>query len=148
MFKKIDHVEIITDDLERSVDFYTKVLGFTPKLRQHIERSTLGVPLDVVLLDLGGTAVELLAYSGVTVAPRSAGEQLGYRMMALEVEDMDKALAYLRTKGIEPSWGPRVTEGQYCRAEIRDPHGHRIELRQWFSPVGGRCDRPPKEETR
>ena len=53
-------------------------------------------------------------------------------MMALAVEDMDKALDYLRAKGIEPSWGPRVTEGQYSRAEIRDPHGHRIELRQWF----------------
>jgi glyoxylase I family protein len=132
MFKKIDHVEIITDDLERSVDFYTNVLGFKPKQRQRIERSTLGVPLDVVLLDLGGTAVELLSYRGTTVAPCPVGEQLGYRMMALEVEDMDTALAYLRAKGIEPSWGPRVTEGQYSRAEIRDPDGHRIELRQWF----------------
>jgi hypothetical protein len=71
---------------------------------------------------LGGTAVELLSYRGAMVAPSPTGEQLGYRMMALEVEDMDKALAYLRTKGIDPSWGPRVTEGQYCRAEIRDPH--------------------------
>ncbi len=132
MFKKIDHVEIITDDLERSVDFYTNVLGFTHKLRQHIERSTLGVPIDVVLLDLGGTAVELISYLGATVAPSPMGEQLGYRMMALEVEDMDRALDYLRTKGIEPSWGPRVTEGHYARAEIRDPDGHRIELRQWF----------------
>jgi glyoxylase I family protein len=148
MFKKIDHVEIITDDLEQSLDFYTNVLGFTPKLRQHIERSTLGVPLDVVLLDLGGTAVELLSYRGATVAPSPTSEQLGYRMMALEVEDMDRALAYLKTKGIEPSWGPRVTEGRYCRAEIRDPHGHRIELRQWCSPVGARCDRSPREETR
>ena len=130
MFKKIDHVEIITDDLDRSVDFYINVLGFTPKLRQHIERSTLGVPLDVALLDLGGTAVELLSYRGATVAPSPTGEQLGNRMMALEVEDMDRALDYLKTKGIEPSWGPRVTEGQYCRAEIRNPHGHRIELRQ------------------
>jgi catechol 2,3-dioxygenase-like lactoylglutathione lyase family enzyme len=132
MFKKIDHVEIITDDLERSVDFYTKVLGFTPKLRQHIERSTLGVPIDIVMLDLGGTAVELISYTGHIVAPSPTDEHLGYRMMALEVEDMDQTLEYLRTKGIEPSWGPRVTEGHYARAEIRDPHGHRIELRQWF----------------
>ena len=92
MFKKIDHVEIITDDLERSIDFYTNVLGFKHKLSQHIERSTLGVPLDMVLLDLGGTAVELISYIGATVAPPPTGEQQGYRMMALEVEDMDKAL--------------------------------------------------------
>ena len=90
------------------------------------------MPIDIVMLDLGGTAVELISYTGMTIAPSPTDEQLGYRMMALEVEDMDQALGYLRTQGIEPSWGPRVTEGHYARAEIRDPHGHRIELRQWF----------------
>ena len=28
MFKRIDHVEIVTDQLERAVQFYTDVLGF------------------------------------------------------------------------------------------------------------------------
>jgi catechol 2,3-dioxygenase-like lactoylglutathione lyase family enzyme len=37
MFKKIDHVEIVTDDLNRTVDFYTNVLGFTHKLTQRID---------------------------------------------------------------------------------------------------------------
>jgi catechol 2,3-dioxygenase-like lactoylglutathione lyase family enzyme len=27
MFKRIDHVEIVTDRLERTVEFYTEVLG-------------------------------------------------------------------------------------------------------------------------
>jgi hypothetical protein len=44
---------------------------------------------------------------------------------------MENALDYLKTKGIECSWGPRVRE-RYARAEIRDPNGHSIELRQWF----------------
>ena len=26
---KIDHINIVVEDLDRSVDFYTKVLGFT-----------------------------------------------------------------------------------------------------------------------
>ena len=53
MFKRIDHVEIVTDQLDRTVQFYTEVLGFTVKARDRIESSSLGVPIDLVYLDLG-----------------------------------------------------------------------------------------------
>jgi catechol 2,3-dioxygenase-like lactoylglutathione lyase family enzyme len=46
-FKRIDHVEIVTDQLDRTVQFYTEVLGFTVKARDRIERSGLGVPIDL-----------------------------------------------------------------------------------------------------
>ena len=52
MFKRIDHVEIVTDQLDRTVQFYTEVLGFAVKSRDRIERSGLGVPIDLVYLDL------------------------------------------------------------------------------------------------
>jgi hypothetical protein len=52
-------------------------------------------------------------------------------MMALEVDDMQKTAAYLRTKGVDIVWGPRVRE-TYSRAGICDSNGYRIELRQWF----------------
>ena len=58
-------------------------------------------------------------------------EHLGYRMMALEVDDMQRAADYLRTKGVNIIWGPRVRE-TYSRAEICDPNSYHIELRQWF----------------
>lgn len=132
MFKKIDHVEIVTHDLDRTVNFYTDVLGFKMKLTQRIDPSSLGVPINIVYLQLGGSAVELISYEGAAIAPAPTGEQLGYRMMAIEVDDMDKAVAFLRAKGVEISWGPRVFENRYARAEIRDPNGYRIELRQWF----------------
>jgi hypothetical protein len=44
---------------------------------------------------------------------------------------MDRAVALLKTRGIEPSWGP-VKRPTYARAEIRDPDGNSIELRQWL----------------
>jgi len=132
VFKKIDHVEIVTDQLERTVDFYTDVLGFKLKARDRIDRSSLGVPLQLVYLELGGTSVELMAYEGGSVAPAPADEHLGYRMMALEVTDMQSTIDYLKTKGVAIKWGPRVREGQYARAEIRDPNGNNIELRHWF----------------
>jgi catechol 2,3-dioxygenase-like lactoylglutathione lyase family enzyme len=60
MFKRIDHVEIVTDQLDLTVQFYTEVLGFRVKARNRIDRSSLGVPMDLVYLDLGGTVVELI----------------------------------------------------------------------------------------
>jgi catechol 2,3-dioxygenase-like lactoylglutathione lyase family enzyme len=132
MFKRIDHVEIVTDQLDRTVQFYTEVLGFTVKARDRIERSGLGVLIELVYLDLGGTVVELISYEGTVIEPASRNEHLGYRMIALEVDDMQKATDYLRTKGVEVVWGPRVRE-TYSRAEICDPNGYHIELRQWFA---------------
>jgi catechol 2,3-dioxygenase-like lactoylglutathione lyase family enzyme len=107
------------------------VLGFTVKARDRIERSGLGVPIDLVYLDLGGTTVELIRYDSAVVDPAPQTEHLGYRMIALEVDDMQKTVDYLSTKGVDIVWGPRVRE-TYSRAEICDPNGYRIELRQWF----------------
>src|SRR5689334_7302403 len=108
MFKRIDHVEIVTDQLDRTVQFYSEILGFTVKARDRIERSSLGAAVDLVYLDLGGTVVELIAYEGIQVVPAPETEHLGYRMIALEVDDMQKTTDYLRTKGVEIVWGPRV----------------------------------------
>ena len=131
MFKRIDHVEIVTNQLDQTVQFYTEVLGFRVKARDRIESSGLGVPIDLVYLDLGGTVVELISYQGASIDPAPEREHLGYRMIALEVDDMQKTTDYLRVKGVEVVWGPRVRE-TYSRAEICDPNGCHIELRQWF----------------
>jgi glyoxylase I family protein len=130
MFKRIDHVEIVTDRLGDSERFYTEVLGFTVGARDRIERPD-GSVLNIAYLGLGGTTVELMSYDGVPVAPQPDQEHLGYRMMALEVEDMKDAIAYLKTKGVETVWGP-VFRDTYARAEICDPNGYRIELRHWL----------------
>jgi glyoxylase I family protein len=129
MFKRIDHIELVTRQPERAVKFYTEVLGFRLRASDRVAGTPLG-PLELSYLELGGTTVELMCYPEANPEAAPAGERLGYRMMALEVEDMQKALAHLRERGIEPSWGP-VTRERYARAEIRDPDGNGIELRQW-----------------
>jgi hypothetical protein len=40
----------------------------------------LGVPIDRVYLDLGGTVVELISYQGASIDPAPEREHLGYRM--------------------------------------------------------------------
>ncbi len=132
MFRRIDHIELVTARPERAVAFYTDVLGFRVRERQRVPSSPHG-PLDLVYLELGGTTVELMCYPEAQPQPRETGERerLGYRMMALEVDDMDAALAYLGGKGVACTWGP-MKRPAYARAEIRDPDGNPIELRQWI----------------
>ena len=131
LFKRIDHIELVSAQPARAIDFYTGVLGFKIRSRDRVPHTPLG-PLELVYLDLGGTTVELMTYPETSPAAPQPGERLGYRMMALEVEDMDKALALLKAKGMEPTWGP-IKRPAYARAEIRDPDGNSIELRQWLT---------------
>ena len=127
-FKRIDHIEIVTADPERAVRFYTDVLGF--KVRSRV--AVPGGGPQLVYLDLGGTTVELITYAQTAPAPAvAAGMRLGYSMMALEVEDMQRALDALKKHGVEAVWGPKVRP-TYARAEIRDADGNHIELRQWI----------------
>ncbi len=132
MFKRIDHVEIVTAEPERTLRFYTELLGFRLRGQERIERP--GIPaIDLAYVELGGTTVELITYADRSkVGPFPAGDHLGYRMIALEVEDMDEALAFLKSKDVPVVWGPFKREGRYARAEITDPNGFHIELRQWY----------------
>ena len=68
MFKRIDHIELLTAAPERVVEFYTGVLGFHVRERMRVPATPQG-PLDLVYLDLGGTTVELIHYEGVPVDP-------------------------------------------------------------------------------
>ena len=126
MFKRIDHVEIAPSDLERSIVFYTEVLGFRMK-----ERVQIGLPFlkQVVYLELGDTMLEMLDY--VDPAPVDHTIRVGYRSMALEVDSMGETLAFLAEKAIEPTQPPVDVGGGSLRAAIVDPDGLPIELRQW-----------------
>jgi glyoxylase I family protein len=129
-FKRIDHIELLTAAPQRAVAFYTGVLGFRERERMRIPGTPSG-PLDLVYLELGGTTLEVMNYPEAAIPARAAEPRLGWQCLALEVEDMDAALSVLKAKGIEPAWGP-MKRPDYARAEIRDPDGNPIELRQWY----------------
>jgi glyoxylase I family protein len=131
LFKRIDHIELLTAAPERAVAFYTGVLGFRERSRMRVPQTPLG-PLDLVYLDLGGTTVEVMCYpEAKAMPPRGEEPRLGWQCLALEVDDMDRALAMLKSRGVEAAWGP-MKRPDYARAEIRDPDGNPIELRQWY----------------
>lgn len=126
MFKRIDHVEILPSDVEKTINFYTGILGFKIKSRQKVEAPPLE---EVIYLELNDTVLELLGVKNPV--PASAEKwQIGFKVIALEVDDMDSTLEYLKSKGVAITEEP-IALGTSKRAEIEDPDGLTIELRQW-----------------
>jgi glyoxylase I family protein len=126
MFRRIDHMEIVPSDPERTQDFYQKVLGFRLNLRVPVNVPPMK---EVIYLELGDTVVEVI--SAENPSPKSEQSwQVGYRAIALEVDSMKEAVEYLRGKGVEMTREP-VDLGTSIRAEIQDPDGLTIELREW-----------------
>lgn len=125
MFTRIDHVEILPSDFDRSMAFYQDVLEFRLMSRMPVETGPLK---EIAYLQLGDTVIELLHMENP--APMSTSMTVGYRAIALEVESMEAATAYLSERGVSVTWGP-VDLGESIRAEINDPDGLTIELREW-----------------
>ena len=126
MFRRIDHVEIVPSDFEKTIEFYTDILGFKVKTRRKIDRDPIQ---EIIFIELGDTDIELISIRDP--APKSAAEwEVGYISMAIEVEEMDSAIEFLKTKGVEIAREPYLI-GTSKRAEIKDPDGLTIELRQW-----------------
>jgi len=125
MFKRIDHVELVPSDYEKTIGFYTDVLGFSIKERIAVDMPPLR---EIIYLTLGDTMMEFLHVENPAPAPPPW--QVGYCAIAIEVDSMDEAVAYLKDKGVDIVWGPMDIGGP-IRAEIRDPDGLTIELRQW-----------------
>jgi glyoxylase I family protein len=104
----------------------SRILNFKIKEQIKVDRPPMK---EVIYLELGDTMIELISVQNPS--PKSANPwQIGYRMFALEVEDMDEAITYLKSKGVVISMEP-VNLGNSKRAEIKDPDGLPIELRQW-----------------
>ncbi len=125
MFLRIDHVEIVPKDFERCISFYQEVLGFRLIQRQEVAAGPLR---EIAYLQLGDGVIEVMNYEAPAEAP--AETTVGYRALALEVDSMEETVASLQEKGVAVTWGPMDIGGS-IRAEITDPDGLVIELREW-----------------
>jgi len=126
MFNRIDHTEITTRDMAGSVKFYTEILGFKVTSLYKMDGSR-GIT-KIVFMKLGDTSLELLEYPDAE--PISEKPQVGYRMMAITVDDMPSAIKYLREKGVTINREP-MSLGESWRGEFLDNNGLAIEIRQW-----------------
>jgi len=126
IFKRVDHVEIVPRNAEETIDFYVNILGFRIRSRNEVKMPPMR---EVIFIELGDTVIEIISADNPKPKPEVHWE-VGYRGIALEVEDMGKAVDHLKGKGISIAMEP-VDLGDSFRGEIRDPDGLIIELRQW-----------------
>ena len=122
---KIHHVAIIASDYEASKEFYVNQLGL-PVVREvyRAERND-----HILTLLVGDTEIELFGMPNPPARVTNP-EACGLRHLAFHVADMDEAVAWLRTRGIEtepvrvdPYTGGRMTF-------FRDPDGLPLELHE------------------
>lgn len=123
------HTMIRVGDLDRSVDFYTRVLGFTEVRRSEypdgkFTLAFLRAPDDAE----EGPMLELTYNWGVDSYELGAG----YGHVAFQVESMNRIAQKLKLAGQAFSWGPGKTpDGKTTMAFVDDPDGYKIELLEY-----------------
>lgn len=96
IFNKVHHVAIICSDYKLSKEFYVGKLGL--KIIREVYRSERdSYKLD---LELGNSQIELFSFSS---SPKrlSYPEACGLRHLALEVNDIERTVRELKSKGID-----------------------------------------------
>jgi catechol 2,3-dioxygenase-like lactoylglutathione lyase family enzyme len=140
--------------MDRSVGFYTNVLGFeklsdvevTGDAYEQLE-GVFGLRMRIVRLRLGDEIVELTQYlaprGGRQVPVDSHSNDRGFQHIAIIVRDMDEAYAWLRENRIPyASTGPQTIPDWNVNAAgirafyFRDPDDHNLEV-LWFPPDKG-----------
>ena len=137
----IDHVGVVVSDMDQSVNFYSKNLGFSilaryvPGNSYHRETAYLKFP--------GNSNAKLELYS-LKNAPKGEityERKIGMREIALKVSDIGVIIEKLRSSGVEILTEPTFSEvsslpedspvKRKTRAAIKAPDGVVIGLYSW-----------------
>jgi catechol 2,3-dioxygenase-like lactoylglutathione lyase family enzyme len=141
----VDSVGITVSDMDRAMDFYSRVLAFEAVADRDVagERyehlfGVFGLRVRAVRMRLGTEYVELmqfLAPRGRPMPPDSRSNDQWFQHVAIVVSDMTAAYARLRSFHVEhtssgpqrlPDWNPDA--GGIEAFYFRDPDGHNLEL--------------------
>ena len=143
--KKVDAIGITVSEMNRSVKFFTEVLGFRKVSEAEVFGSPyeelqgiFGLRMHIVRMQLGDEFIELTDYltSGGRSIPEDArSNDLVFQHIAIVVSDMDKAYQHLRKYMVmHVSTGPQtIPPGNIAAAGIKafyfhDPDMHNLEL--------------------
>jgi catechol 2,3-dioxygenase-like lactoylglutathione lyase family enzyme len=141
----VDSVAITVSDLDRSVDFYSKILNFQKISEyevagegyEHLE-GVFGIRIRTARMRLGDESIELMEYlapKGRPVPVDSRANDRWFQHIAIIVSDMDRAYAWLRQNKVQhassgpqrlPDWNKSA--GGIQAFYFRDPDGHFLEI--------------------
>jgi catechol 2,3-dioxygenase-like lactoylglutathione lyase family enzyme len=149
----LDSVGLTVSDVDRSVDFFSKVLSFEKVSDVEIAgpdyerlQGLFGMRARVVRMKLGSESIELTEYltpKGRPIPVDSRSNDRWFQHIAIIVSDMDKAYQWLRQNKVEhASTGPQTlpewnkNAGGIKAFYFKDPDEHALEI-LWFPPDKG-----------
>jgi catechol 2,3-dioxygenase-like lactoylglutathione lyase family enzyme len=136
----MDHVSVVVDDLEAAKAFFVKLgmelEGEAPIEGRSVDRVNAldGVRVDIAMMRTpdGHGRLELTKFhspTAVTAEPENAlGNTLGLRSIMFAVDDIDAAIAGLRTHGAELIGEVVQYEDSYRLCYVRGPAGIIVAL--------------------
>ena len=124
---KVHHIAIICSDYQRSLDFYTHVLGLRV-LAEHYREERQSYKTDLALGD--DYVIELFSFPSPP-SRLTRPEAAGLRHLAFEVENIDESVRELDALGINHE---TVRTDEYTSKRFlffQDPDGLPIELYEY-----------------
>ena len=151
MINAVDHINLVVSDLEKSVDFYTNLLGFKEVRRAHLEGDWIekivglkDVKAEVayIVAPEGEPRIELLWYStpaGESARMNSQANTIGLRHIAFRVDDIQRSFQKLKDAGVtiisEPTTVPASVishdMGRKTLCYFLDPDGVILEFAEY-----------------
>ncbi len=144
----VEAIGMTVSDVDRSVDFYSRILHFTKISEievagENVEhlKGVFGVRARIVRMKLGSEQIELTEYlapRGRSIPEDSRSNDQWFQHVAIIVRDMDQAYAWLRKNKVQhassgpqrlPDWNPNA--GGIKAFYFRDPDGHNLEILQF-----------------
>ena len=151
--RSVESVGMTVSDMDRAVEFYSRVLSFG-KISdieldgsdyEHLE-GVFGLRMRVVRMQLGTELIELTEYlapKGRPVLADSRSNDRWFQHIAIVTSDMDRAYAWLRENKVQHASSGPQTLPEYIRpaAGVRafyfeDPDSHPLEILQFPSGKG------------
>jgi catechol 2,3-dioxygenase-like lactoylglutathione lyase family enzyme len=130
MIRQLAHICVHSADLDKTLWFYTEVLG----LDRAFEFERNG--------ELCGYYIRVGNRTFIEVFKGDPGEQGNIRHVAVEVEDMDRLIERIKSYGVEVG-DKRKGSDQSWQVWVVDPNGIRIEFHEYTPQsrqmVGGAC---------
>jgi catechol 2,3-dioxygenase-like lactoylglutathione lyase family enzyme len=142
---KVESIGITVKEMERSVKFYTEVLGFNKVSDveyngESVEKleGIFGINIRVVRLQLGDEFIDLTDYlttGGRSIPEDAKSNDLSFQHIAIVVSDMNKAFQQVKKFNVEfVSTSPQTLPKSIPAAEgikafyFHDPDNHNLEL--------------------